>query len=45
VALIEDARMTAALGHHQVLDLTRAKLRRHGGLWFNDELSVIAHRA
>jgi hypothetical protein len=27
------------------LDITRATLRRHGGLWCNDELFVIAGRA
>jgi len=45
VAQIEDGRMTEALGTTTYLDVTRATLRRHGGLWFNDELFVIARRA
>jgi hypothetical protein len=45
VAQIEDDRMTEALATTKYLDITRATLRRHGGLWFNDELFVIARRA
>ena len=45
VAQIEDGRMTEALATTTYLDVTRATLRRHGGLWFNDELFVIARRA
>ena len=45
VAQIEDERMTEALATTRYLDVTRATLRRHGGLWFNDELFVIARRA
>ncbi len=42
VAQIEDDRMTESLGTTRHLEVTRATLRRHGGLWFNDELFVIA---
>jgi hypothetical protein len=45
VAQIEDRRMTEALATTRYLDVTRATLRRHGGLWFNDELFVFARRA
>jgi hypothetical protein len=45
VAQIEEERMTEALATTKYLDVTRATLRRHGGLWFNDELFVIARRA
>jgi len=43
VAQIEDARMTetVAITRHST---SRAKLRRHGGLWFNDGRCVIARR-
>jgi capsid protein len=45
VAQIEDQRMTGAVATTEYLDVTRATLRRHGGLWFNDELFLIARRA
>jgi hypothetical protein len=45
VAQIEDGRMTEALATTRYLDVTRATLRRYGGLWFNDELFVMARRA
>jgi hypothetical protein len=45
VAQIEDERMTAALGSTRYLEVSQAVLRRNGGLWFNDELFVIARRA
>jgi SAM-dependent methyltransferase len=44
VAQIEDERMTEALSSAKYLEVTRATLRRHGGLWFNDEMFVIARR-
>jgi hypothetical protein len=37
--------MTEALATTRYLDVTRATLRRYGGLWFNDELFVMARRA
>jgi hypothetical protein len=45
VAQIEDQRMTGAVATTEYLDVTRTTLRRHGGLWFNDELFLIARRA
>ncbi len=45
VAQIEDERLRAALATPAYLDVTRRTLRRHGGLWFNDELFVIARRS
>jgi hypothetical protein len=45
VAQMEDERVTEALATTKYLDVTRATLRRHGGLWFNDELFVIVRRA
>ena len=45
VAQIEDERLRAALATTRYLDVTREVLRRHGGLWFNDERFVIARRA
>jgi hypothetical protein len=37
--------MTEALATTKYFDMMRATLRRHGGLWFNDELFAIARRA
>jgi hypothetical protein len=37
--------MTEALARPRCVGVTRATLRRHGGLWCNDELFVIARRA
>jgi hypothetical protein len=42
---VEDERMTEALAATRYLDITRTILRRHGGLWCNDELFVIARCA
>jgi len=42
VAQIEDDRMTEALGSTRYIEVSQAALRRHSGLWFNDELFVIA---
>jgi hypothetical protein len=44
VAQIEDERMTETY-HHRLPRVMGATLGRHGGLWFNDELFVIARRA
>ncbi|MGV3555796.1 MAG: hypothetical protein ACO1OD_11125 [Croceibacterium sp.] len=41
VAQIEDERLTAAMSSSAYLDVTREVLRRHGGLWFNDETYLI----
>jgi hypothetical protein len=37
--------MSEALTTTEYLDVMRARLRRYGGVWFNDELCVIARRA
>ena len=42
VAQIEDDRITEALASMRYIEVSQATLRRHGGLWFNDELFVIA---
>ncbi len=41
VAQIEDARLAEAMSDSSYLDATRAVLRKHGELWFNDESYVI----
>jgi hypothetical protein len=42
VAQIEDERLTEAMGNSAYLEATRAALRKHGELWFNDESYIIA---
>ena len=42
VAQIEDARLAEAMSDSRYLDITRAVLRKHGELWFNDESYVIS---
>lgn len=42
VAQIEDERLAQAMENSAYLDATRAVLRKHGELWFNDESYVIA---
>jgi SAM-dependent methyltransferase len=44
VAQIEDPRLAAAMREEAYLQATRAVLRRHRGLWFNDEMFVISRR-
>lgn len=44
VAQIEDERLTDALGSSAYLDATRDVLRRHGGLWFNDESYLVTRK-
>ena len=44
VAQIEDKRMASALANDKYLEATRSVLQRHGGLWFNDEIFMIARR-
>ena len=44
VAQIEDERLAQAMSSSAYLDATRAVLRKHGELWFNDESYVIAHK-
>jgi hypothetical protein len=44
VAQIEDERLSAAARAGSYIDATSAVLRKHGGLWFNDESYVISKR-
>jgi hypothetical protein len=44
VAQIEDNRLTDVTQSGRYLDATRDVLRRHNGLWFNDESYVISRR-
>ena len=44
VAQIEDDRLEDALMGTTYLDATREVLRKHGGLWFNDESFVVSRK-
>ena len=44
VAQIEDQRLDAVVKEGSYIDSTREVLRKHGGLWFNDESFVISRR-
>jgi hypothetical protein len=41
---IEDERLGEVVANGRYLDATQAVLRRHGGLWFNDESFVVSRR-
>ena len=41
---IEDERLGEVVASGKYLDATQAVLRRHGGLWFNDESFVVSRR-
>ncbi len=45
VAQIEDRQLAAAMSNDRYLDATREVLRRHRGLWFNDEVYIISRKA
>jgi hypothetical protein len=45
VAQIPDAQLDEAMAGGGYLEATREVLRRHGGLWFQDEACVVVHRA
>jgi hypothetical protein len=45
VAQIEDDRLVEAMSGGAYLDATRAILRKHGGLWFEDESFVVTRPA
>jgi len=45
VAQIEDSRLSAAMTGDRYLKATSDVLRRHGGLWFNNETYIISRRA
>src|SRR5204862_8297651 len=44
VNLIEDERLDAVVTSGAYLEATQRVLRKHGGLWFNDEAFVVARR-
>jgi hypothetical protein len=44
VGQIEDARLEDAIRHGRYLQVTSDVLRKHGGLWFQDESFVISRR-
>ena len=45
VAQIDDERLAEAMSSSAYLDATRAVLRKHGELWFNDESYLISRQA
>lgn len=45
VAQIDDERLAEAMSSSAYLDATKAVLRKHGELWFNDESYLIARKA
>ncbi len=44
VAQIEDERLSDVVKDGRYIDATAEVLRKHGGLWFNDETYVISRR-
>jgi hypothetical protein len=44
VAQIEDERLSRAMSNSAYLDATRAVLRKHGALWFDDESYLIVRK-
>ncbi|HVF65977.1 MAG TPA: hypothetical protein VNE58_18475 [Casimicrobiaceae bacterium] len=44
VAQIEDERLADVVGDRRYLDATRDVLKKHGGLWFNDESYAISRK-
>ena len=44
VSQVEDERLNEAVKDSRYLDATREVLRKHNGLWFNDESYVISRR-
>jgi hypothetical protein len=45
VAQIDDERLAEAMSGDDYLDATAATLRKHGGLWFNNETFVVSRRS
>jgi hypothetical protein len=45
VAQIDERRLTEAVTSGAYLEATQAVLRRHGAVWFNDEVYVIRRRS
>ncbi|MGZ5792031.1 MAG: hypothetical protein ACXWI7_07360, partial [Croceibacterium sp.] len=44
VAQIEDDRLAQAMSNSAYLDATRAVLKKHGALWFDDESYLIVRK-
>ncbi|MEL0325061.1 MAG: hypothetical protein VXA00_11950, partial [Rhodospirillales bacterium] len=44
VAQIEDKRLEMIMSSNDYLEHTAASLRKHNGLWFNDESFVVSRR-
>jgi len=44
VAQIDDERLAEAMSSSAYLDATRAVLRKHGELWFNDESYLVTRK-
>lgn len=44
VAQIDDERLTQAMSHRNYLEATQKVLRKHNGLWFNNECFVVTRR-
>ena len=42
---VEDERLGEVVSNGRYLDATQTVLRKHGGLWFNDESFVVSRRA
>jgi len=42
---VEDERLAEVVANGRYLEATQRVLRRHGGLWFNDEAFVVSRRA
>ena len=42
---VEDERLGEAVANGKYLEATQAVLRKHGGLWFNDESFVVSRRS
>ena len=44
VGQIEDERLAEAMSNSKYLDVTKEILKKHNGLWFNDEYYVISKK-
>lgn len=44
VAQVEDERLAEAMSNPRYLEITKAVLKKHNGLWFNDEYYVISRK-
>ena len=44
VAQVEDERLAEAMSNSRYLEITKSVLKKHGGLWFNDEYYVVSRK-